>query len=460
MIRSVHLLIRRLISAPEIGRLFKSEFYVIITMKRDKIGAPPRRIRIEGKMEDRDKTKDRLAAELKALRLKVFSLTEENRECREALTLLRSVADAVERLHVGVTIRDTSGKIVYVNSTEAKMHGHRPEQLIGKYVGVLAPKELSDPLTVEKMKQMKNWDRESVNIRTDGTTFPVRLISDILEDAAGNPTGIVTLCEDITERKEQEDQLIRADKMISLGTLLVGMAHEINNPNTFILLNAEFLSNTWQDLYPILDRLYETNGDFLLAGIPYSDLRGKISKTIADIVEGSRRIKSIISELEAFTRPEYSILTDDVNINEVVKSAVILVSSRIDHCTRLFDVHYGRKLPLIRGNAQRLQQVVFNLLLNSCQSLTDVNQSIFISTALSRDKQGVVVVIRDRGIGIPAEVLRRVRDPFFTTKREQSRTGLGLFICDNVIRNHHGILDIDSKPDSGTTVSIYLPVGK
>lgn len=171
MIGSVRLLSRRLIPSPEIGWLFKSEFYVIMTTKRDKIGAPPRRIRVEGKMEDRKNKKDRLATEVKELRRKIFRQAEENRECREALTLLRSFADAVKRLYVGVTIRDISGKKIYVNSTEAQRHGYRPEELIGKYVGILAPKELTDPLIVEKMKQMKNWDRESANIRTGRTTF-------------------------------------------------------------------------------------------------------------------------------------------------------------------------------------------------------------------------------------------------------------------------------------------------
>jgi two-component system NtrC family sensor kinase len=395
-------------------------------------------------MEDRDKTKEQLAPELK--------------ECRRELALLKLVADAVERMQVGVTIRDTVGKIVYVNSTEAEMHGRKPEELLGKYVGILAPRELTDPLTVEKMKQMKNWSRESVNIRTDGTTFPVRLISDILTDAHGTPTGIVTICEDISERKEQEEQLIQADKMISLGTLLVGMAHEINNPNNFILLNSEFLSTVWQDLLPILDRYVEANGDFLLAGMAYSESRDKISKSITDIVDGSRRIKNLISELKNFTRPEHSLLTDDVDINEVVKSAISLVANQIRLCTRRFTVNYGKKLPLIPGNVQRLQQVVFNLLLNSCQALTDTKQRIFISTARSKDRRHVEVVVKDEGSGIPADLLKRVWDPFFTTKREQKSSGLGLFICDNVIRSHHGNIVITSKPGRGTTVTVHLPI--
>jgi PAS domain S-box-containing protein len=395
-------------------------------------------------MEERDKTKEQLAAELE--------------ECRQELALLKLVVDAVERMQVGVTIRDTAGKIVYVNSTEAEMHGHKPEELLGKYVGVLAPQELSDPLTVEKMKQMKNWSRESVNIRTDGTTFPVRLISDILTDGHGTPTGIVTICEDISERKEQEEQLIQADKMISLGTLLVGMAHEINNPNNFILLNSEFLSTVWDDLHPTLSRYVEINGDFLVAAMPFPEAKDKISKAIADILEGSRRIKSLISELKHFTRPEHSLLTDDVDINEVVKSAVSLVANQIRRCTERFTAQYGKKLPLIRGNIQRLQQVVFNLLLNSCQALTDKKQLIFISTGLSKDRRFVEVVVKDEGSGIPADLLKRVWDPFFTTKREQKSSGLGLSICDNIIRSHQGNITITSKPGRGTTVTLHLPI--
>ena len=145
-------------------------------------------------------TKDQLRAELEELRTALAEVkTSEN--------TLRSFKKAIENMQLGVTITDNHGIIQYTNDAESRMHGYDPEELVGKHVHLLAPPELWNTMTSAKMKEMQRWKRESVNIRKDGTRFPVVLRSDVVVDENGNPAGVVTSCEDITQRRRAEEEL-------------------------------------------------------------------------------------------------------------------------------------------------------------------------------------------------------------------------------------------------------------
>jgi two-component system NtrC family sensor kinase len=133
------------------------------------------------------------------------------------------------------------------------------------------------------------------------------------------------------------------------------------------------------------------------------------------------------------------------------------VSNLIKKSTRHFSVTYGKKLPALKGNVQRIEQVMINLLVNSCQALPDDNRSITVSTRYDTKKNSVIVEVKDQGCGMPPEVLERIKDPFFTTKRNSGGTGLGLSISDQIIQDHNGELTFDSNPGDGTTARIYLP---
>ncbi|MFQ5990723.1 MAG: PAS domain S-box protein, partial [Candidatus Methylomirabilales bacterium] len=168
-------------------------------------------------------------------------------ERKRAEKALRWLEKAVETMELGVTITDTDGRIVYINSADASMHGHTVEDLIGKDVRILAPSELGEPMTVDQTQKVDTWRRQSVNIRKDGTTFPVQLISRAVTNAAGEPIGIATICEDITERKRVEEeleaaqlQLIQSAKLESVGRLAAGVAHEVKNPLSIILMGVNY----------------------------------------------------------------------------------------------------------------------------------------------------------------------------------------------------------------------------
>ena len=260
------------------------------------------------------------------------------------------------------------------------------------------------------------------------------------------------------ELQIRQKQLLHADKMTSLGVLVAGVAHEINNPNGLIQLSLPQLSKTYQSIEPILDKYYEEQGNFKLGWFPYSRMRREIPKMLEEMLESSNRIKRIVEDLKDFARRNDSGLDDAVDLNDVVSSALRLVDNTLRNATHNFSIDYAADLPLFRGNGHRIEQVVVNLILNACQALTSVEQSIQLRTYALADEKMVVLEVTDEGCGLDEETLSRITDPFFTTKRESGGTGLGLSVSDGIVKDHHGRLEFSSQPEEGMVVTLLLPI--
>jgi polar amino acid transport system substrate-binding protein len=239
---------------------------------------------------------------------------------------------------------------------------------------------------------------------------------------------------------------MQASKMAALGVLVSGVAHEINNPNNFIMLNAPIMRDAWQSAFPILEEYYHENGDFLMGGMKYSDMRQHMPKLLAGVADGAERIKQIVANLKTYVRGDAADLSQRVDVNAVIKNA-----------TSHFSIRYGAGLPPVRGSFQRLEQVIINLIQNACQALADKNQGIFVSTGLDDTRNHIVIRVQDEGMGIPPEHLARIREPFFTTKQESGGLGLGVSISSRIVEEHGGAVRFTSQPGAGTTVEITLP---
>jgi polar amino acid transport system substrate-binding protein len=274
-----------------------------------------------------------------------------------------------------------------------------------------------------------------------------------------------SLAREVAERKRSEEelrvnqqQLVQADKMAALGVLVSGVAHEINNPNGFILLNMPILKAAFEDAIEILDRHREETGrDFLVAGLPYSRMREELPRMLDEMHAGGRRIKHIVADLKDFARREDAPRQDPLDLNGVVSAAVRLVDTSLKKATRHFSLDLAPNLPRVRGNAQRVEQVVVNLLLNACQALPDPAHAIEVTTRLDAARGEVVLRVRDEGVGIPPENLPRLTDPFFTTKRETGGTGLGLSVSAGIVKEHGGRLEFTSTVGVGTAARLVLP---
>ncbi len=284
-------------------------------------------------------------------------------------------------------------------------------------------------------------------------------------DPNGRATRLAGTLVDVTERKHAEEraaahrrELMQADKMISLGVLVAGVAHEINNPNFVIMASAGTLSTIWDELTPVLDAYAREHGDFAVGELDFSELREEMPEMLAALLDGSERIRRIVQELRDFARHESLETNDLVDLNEAVKSAASLVSTMIRKSTQRFSVAYAPFIPLLKGSRGRLEQVLVNLIQNACQALTDPMQAISVTVTYDVERACAVVAVQDEGAGITESDLKHVSDPFFTTKRAMGGMGLGLSVSTTIAEEHGGKLLFDSVPGKGTTVSLVLPV--
>lgn len=400
-------------------------------------------------------------------------------EKKQAAEALRREKDIVSRVMetspVGIMLVDDHDRITFANSRAEEILSlkrnledsgsyRRPDWKITDIDGRMLSESETPNAKVKETGESLNDARVCIEL-SDGKKVLLSLNIAPLFDKNQNITGMVSVFEDITEKvkaqKEsamRQQQLMLADRMISLGILTSGVAHEINNPNTFIMANAQLLDDAWREAGAILDQYFKVNGDFSIGGLRYSKFREKTPQISMRIIKGARKIKRIVKELRDFSCPGTDDLMETVDVNEVIRSAEILLANMIKKSTNRFDLKLDPNLPLIKGNFQRLEQVIINILQNSCQALPNVDGGISIETTYESNKNEVVIVCRDDGIGIPEYHLRHVTDPFFTTKRDAGGTGLGLSISLNILRELGGSMNINSRPGEGTHITLHIPV--
>ncbi len=263
-----------------------------------------------------------------------------------------------------------------------------------------------------------------------------------LIDEEGRLYAIVHYLKDVTAQKRLEHQLIRADKLASLGTLVAGVAHEINNPLGIIAAYAEAL----------LDRSDDSG---LNAVTEFEDFPGYL-KTIHNEIF---RCKTILKSLLEFARPSGGTFRE-IDINELIKEVLLLLKHHTARLQHTLELDLNREIPKILADAGSLRQLLMNLLLNAIY-FTPEGGSISIRTGPDETADAGLSRIRlsvsDTGAGIPDDFIDKIFDPFFTTKPVGEGTGLGLTICHRIVEEHAGTIDVKSEPGKGTTFTITLP---
>ena len=258
------------------------------------------------------------------------------------------------------------------------------------------------------------------------------------------------------EANIRQQQLVQADKMRSLGLLISGVAHEINNPNSITLLNTPLLAKSWRNISPILDSYYNQNGDFQVAGIEYSEMREQIPRLFTELEESAVRIKNIVKDLKDYARQDTSNHTDIIELNDVIETAIRLTHNQISKSTDFFSTDL-QTVPRVRGSRQKLEQVIINLIQNACDALGSEKATITISSSINTEQRCVSITVEDQGVGMEEEIINQITDPFYTTKRSLGGTGLGLSVSAAIIKEHGGTLIFYSEPGFGTVAQVCLP---
>lgn len=416
---------------------------------------------------------NRLRASARALRRANVSLEREIAERRQAAAALRASEERfraiTESANDAIVSVDDGGCIVSWNAKAETIFGYHADEILGAPLVRLMPQrhhQLQEARfgarVAARASRLAGQTMELTGRRKDGSEFPLEVSLSRWSTTLGHYlTGMIR---DLSARKrleettrQQELQLIQANKMTALGTLVSGVAHEINSPTQLVLMTAGILHDAWNDALKILDSHQQEDGELSLAGLGYDEMRATIPTLLREVHDGARRIERIVGDLKDFARPS-SRTRNPFVLNDAVNRALRLLAHTIRTRTHQFEVALASDVPALEADAQQVEQIVVNLVMNALEALPDRERGVRVSTAFDAGQRSAVLEVRDEGVGIAAEHLARVCDPFFTTKRETGGTGLGLAITSSLVRAHGGRLTFSSEPGRGTRAVVTLPI--
>ncbi|MGC1404419.1 MAG: transporter substrate-binding domain-containing protein [Thermodesulfobacteriota bacterium] len=337
---------------------------------------------------------------------------------------------------------ESSNEMIQIISEdgELKLTNKITIELLAQNETDLIRTNMTDLVVPEQKTEMKRFigslfehgygEEEFIFQAGDGSRIPVEMIATTISDS-GQPKGLAScFSRDIRVRKRLEEELIRSDRLAILGQISAGFAHEINNPLGIILANA-------QDLL----------------GEPMDEMSRR--QGLDTIVKNTERAGHIVNDLLAFTR-QGPLVKAPVNLTDVIEESLIFVLSKV----KSKKISIGKEMPaagaVVCGDERQLMQLMVNLLLNSIQVL-NINGliTIRISTRDSNNREEVLLEVEDNGPGIKPSDLKRVFDPFYTTK--ETGFGLGLFISSTIVERHQGSIWAESREGCGTTMKVILP---
>jgi PAS domain S-box-containing protein len=258
------------------------------------------------------------------------------------------------------------------------------------------------------------------------------------------------------ERRKQEEELSHVSRMVSLGTLASGIAHEINNPNNFISLNARNLQKIWDQFLEFLKKNDISYSNMQFGDLSFESIRSVVPKLLEGIQEGAHRIERLVKNLKNLVRYENGKKVHPVDVSAVLRSAILITDDLIKKRISDFSIDYSKSV-YVSGRYYELEQVFINLITNACQAVSPEGGSLKIIIECGEEQETVKISFMDNGIGMSEEVRSKVFDPFFTTKRERGGTGLGLSVSYNILKKMGGEIHFDSEPGKGTAVTVELP---
>ena len=344
----------------------------------------------------------------------------------------RTLAAALATMDQPVLILGVDAHVEYANEAAIKEYGYDATEISGLSVDdfVVASAQLSPRETIPPIPQDKGlWTGEHVHRRKDGTEFPAAVTLSHIRDGDDNIAGLVIGVRNLTEERRIAEHMRRTEKLAAIGELVAGVAHELNNPLTGISTFAQLL---------LEDKLQSEQFESV-----------NLIKREAD------RAIGVIRDLLLFARK-----TDGrevpVDINTIVKHTVRLRALASRSGGIEVHMHLDSNDPQVRGDEQKLQQVLLNLLVNAEAAMESV--AVRHLSVLTQNRDEVVsIVVSDTGRGMSDLVRQRIFEPFFTTKPPGEGTGLGLSVSYGIIQAHQGSITVDSTPDVGSTFTIALP---
>ena len=380
----------------------------------------------------------------------------ESRHVQEALgSLTQNLETTLSSIGDGVISTDSQGLVVRMNPVAERLTRWTADEATGRPIDAVltlvnattrdtVPSPALEAIATGVVVGMAT---DTILVRRDGSEVPVADSCAPIRDANGSVTGAVLVFRDTTNEQEAkrtqariQQQLMFADRMASVGTLAAGVAHEINNPLSYILANLEMVGEELEKLAPL---------------VPPATI-SEVNEMVSEALAGVERVRKIVRGLKTFARAEEE-RRNVIDVRQTLELSINMTFNEIRHRARLVK-DYGETPPVLADDA-RLGQVFINLLVNAAQAIPEGNwDANEIRIVTSTDALGnAVIEVRDTGRGISSSAMNRLFEPFFTTKPVGEGTGLGLSICHNIITGMGGTISARNLEQGGACIRVMVP---
>ncbi len=366
----------------------------------------------------------------------------------------------VESLVDHVFIIDGNGCYLYSNQPAETLPLPRGEKLVGRMVTEVFPPEVSSQFLAcfrqvcQKGRaigfEYQSGGPDNATCCVSTTLFPI-LLPDHQQLVGG-------ISRDVTKQKDIEKQLVQSQKMEALGTLVAGVAHEINNPINLIIFNLPLIERVFRDFIPVLERNLEGRPEQRFGGLSFEFLKKNLPKLILDTKMAADRVARIVTGLKHFAQKSNPAEKKPVQVNKAVENAIRLAGAALRKKKADLNLNLAPDLPLIVANLQNLEQVVLNLVINAFQAIDHDKGRVDVETRLTSSQDAVQIVVRDNGRGINPRMVKRIFDPFATDRQTNGGTGLGLSVSYNLVKAHNGHITFETEQGKGTTFTVNLPL--
>jgi CheY-like chemotaxis protein len=259
---------------------------------------------------------------------------------------------------------------------------------------------------------------------------------------------------------KKRSHLYHAQKMEALGTLVAGMAHEINNPISLIMFNLPILRRVWEDVLPVIKQAGDGVGQRKLGGFSMDYLQSQFMQLIDDMDMAAHRVSKIVRDLKNFSRQSYISEKELIQINDAVNNAVRLARTTIEKSGVALSIELQEQLPAVLGNLPSIEQIVLNILINAAQAIEGASGKITLRTGQKDDGSEVFVAVHDNGCGVSPTIADKIFDPFVTDKQKRGGSGLGLSVSYSIAQAHGGTISYEAVEGGGTIFTVWLPSGK
>jgi PAS domain S-box-containing protein len=348
-----------------------------------------------------------------------------------------------------VFLLDELGHILEANPEAERLMGIKSIQMLGMPFEILAPEAEREPLR-QALRQLRYQGAARLENQALRSITRGRMVFDFVASlqVAGPARQLLLVGHDLTEQRRLEHQGIQNDRLASMGALAAGIAHEINNPTSYVLSNLGFLKS-WQD------ELEQELG--AAAHTPrVQEMLTEAREVVAECLDGCSRIRDIVRDMRCFSHtPDENVMPVDIHASLDV--VLRMAHGELKHTARL-EKDYAPQLPVVLGSEGRLSQVFLNLVINAAHAMRSETPSEHVLRVRTRlEGERVRIDVSDTGHGIPPDVLSRIFDPFFTTKPTGVGTGLGLSISHSIVQKMGGEITVESEVGRGTTFTLRLP---